>query len=119
MQPHCNPVAPSVVEDKDVLLRGRRRASADYTSQPALRFGQRPALARELLRISNLQLPSLARGRAALAVAIVTVLLVLVLVVAAETAAAILVRPRKRRRRRQFAGATVSFFPPTVRTSVV
>lgn len=90
---------------------------ANYTSQPALRLGQRPTLAREPPRISNLQLPSLARGRAAPAVAIAVV--VLVQVVAAETAAAILVRPRKRRRRRRFAGATVSFFPPTVRTFVV
>lgn len=45
---------------------------ADYISQPALPFGQRPTLARELSRSPNLQLPSLARGRAAPAVAIVS-----------------------------------------------
>lgn len=42
----------------------------DYISQHALRFGQRPTLAREPSRSSNLQLLSLARGRAAPAVAI-------------------------------------------------
>lgn len=53
-------------------MAGKRCLRADYISQPALRFGQRPTLARELPRSPNLQLLFLARGRAAPAVAIVS-----------------------------------------------